>query len=85
MREYLPPLNVRSNWVADQRNLQKDDIVALLDPEHPRGTWKIARVIEVFPGADTVTRFVPVALVPFRSSPNRTESNPQLCLTLYSS
>ena len=44
MREYLPPLNVRRKWATDQRSPRKDDVVAPLDSDHSRGTWKLARV-----------------------------------------
>ena len=68
---------MRRKWTADKHNRQKDDIVALLDPthgingnEHPRVTWKLARVIEVFPGADGV-RSVEVKVALVKETDNR--------------
>ena len=56
MKEYFPTLTERKKWNVPQRNLQVYDVVALLDPNHPRGIWKLAKVIETRSSADGIVR-----------------------------
>ena len=51
-REYLLNLQQRSKWNKDRRNARVNDIVLLQDDGAPRNQWKLAKVIEVFQGAD---------------------------------
>ena len=71
MREYLPPLNERKKWTADQRNLPINDVVALLDSNQPRGTWKLALVTRVFTGPDGVVRSADLKTVNVNKSDNQ--------------
>ena len=43
--------------------MRKGDVLALLDAKHPRGTWKLARVTEVFAAADGVVRSAEIKIV----------------------
>ena len=56
-KEYLPKWNVRSKWATDdERVLKVGDLVWLIDDSVRRHENKMARVTEVFPGADGVIR-----------------------------
>lgn len=51
-KEYLLSLQQRSKWNKDRRNAKVNDIVLLQDDGTPRNQWKLAKVVEVFQGAD---------------------------------
>ena len=55
-KEYLPSLTKRVKWNSEQRNSEIGDLVLLADSNAPRGQWKMARIINVFPGEDGVVR-----------------------------
>ena len=56
-KEYLPKWSVRSKWATDdERVLKVGDLVWLIDDSVRRHENKMARVTEVFPGADGVIR-----------------------------
>ena len=61
-KEYLPKWNVQSKRaIDDERVLKKvGDLVWLIDESVRRHENKIARVTEVFPGADGVNRSAPI-------------------------
>ena len=60
MRGYLPTLQARHKWTEVRRNLQEGEVVLLLDPHAPRGTWPMARVEKTYPGPDGLVRVVDV-------------------------
>ena len=47
VKEYLPTLQVRSKWTAQQRNLKVDDVVVIVDDKLPRCSWPMGRVVRV--------------------------------------
>ena len=49
VREYLPFLQERQKWLFPQRNVQVGDIVLVVDPSAPRGSWPLGKVQAVFP------------------------------------
>ena len=49
VREYLPFLQERQKWLIPQRNVQVGDIVLVVDPSAPRGSWPLGKVQAVFP------------------------------------
>ncbi|KAG1929293.1 hypothetical protein F2P79_023066 [Pimephales promelas] len=51
-KEYLLNLQQRSKWNKERRNAKVNDIVLLQDDGSPRTQWKLAKVVEVFQGAD---------------------------------
>lgn len=55
-KEYLLNLQSRQKWYKNRRNLKVNDIVLLQDDLAPRNEWKLARVIEVYPGSDGMVR-----------------------------
>ena len=59
VREYLPSLQQRQKWRKETRNLQRDDLVLIMD-DQPRNKWLMGRVIETFPGKDKLVRSVKV-------------------------
>ncbi|XP_057378039.1 uncharacterized protein LOC130700052 [Daphnia carinata] len=57
---YLPSLAPRKKWKTKHRNMSVNDVVMLIDPNVPRGQWKIGSVSKTFPGADGLIRVVEV-------------------------
>ena len=58
--EYLNDLQKRQKWNTPKSNVKIDDIVLLCEDESPRSTWKMARVINTIPSADSLVRKVTV-------------------------
>ncbi|XP_065193163.1 uncharacterized protein LOC135824359 [Sycon ciliatum] len=58
LREWVPTLNQRKKWLNVRRDLAVGDVVLLIDPATPRGQWRLARIIEVYPGPDGHVRVV---------------------------
>ena len=52
LREWLPGLNRRSKWNHETRDITVGDIVLVINPDVPRGSWPLARVTKVFPSRD---------------------------------
>lgn len=57
-KEYLLNLQTREMWYTPRRDLKINDIVLLQDDLATRNEWKIARVTDVYPGADNKVRKV---------------------------
>lgn len=51
-KEYLLNLQQRQKWTKDQRNAKINDIVLLQEDTTPRNQWRMAKVVEVYPGKD---------------------------------
>ena len=49
LKEYLPLLTKRNKWTEEVRNLEKDDLVMIVEPNVSHGMWQIGRVIESLP------------------------------------
>ena len=60
LREWLPTLNRRTKWQKEQKDVQVNDVVLVIDPGTPRGQWPLGRVLEVYPGKDNHVRAVKV-------------------------
>ena len=61
IREYLPTLLPRQKWHAATQLIKVGDIVLIVDYQVPRNSWKVGKVVEVFPNkSDNVTRVVNV-------------------------
>ena len=56
VKEYLPQINVRAQWNKQQANIENGDLVWLIDDNIKRGHYKMARVMQVYPGKDGVVR-----------------------------
>jgi hypothetical protein len=63
---YAPTLIHQRKWHKCSRDLKPGDIVAIADSNSLRGQYRIARVVEVFPGVDGIVRRVSVAYKNFR-------------------
>ena len=59
-RELLPTLNSRKKWFQERRNLQKGDVVLVIEPHASRREWPLGRITETYPGADGLVRVVKV-------------------------
>lgn len=60
IREYLPLLQKRQKWTKERRSFSTGDIVLLLDPTAPRGSWPLGRVLETFSDDKGLVRTVKV-------------------------
>ena len=58
VREYLPLLQERQKWNQKRRSLAVGDIVVIMDPSAPRGSWPLGKVLEVFPDEHGLVRSV---------------------------
>lgn len=56
MRYFAPNLLPRNKWFRTRENIQVDDLVFEVDPNHKRSKWKLARVIATYPGNDGLVR-----------------------------
>ena len=60
-REYLPTLQRRQKWLKARRNLTPGDLVLIVDQSVNRGSWPLARVLEVYTARDGYVRSARVA------------------------
>ncbi len=56
MKEVLPSLTEREKWYREGPNLEVGDIVVIIDPATPQGSWPTGRILKTFPGDDGVVR-----------------------------
>ena len=47
-------------WFQGRRNLQKGDVVLVIEPHATRREWLLGRITETYPGADGLVRVVKV-------------------------
>lgn len=59
-KEYLQSLQQRYKWSVEQQNVKINDLVLLIDRNHPSITWTIGKIEETFPGKDGKVRVVSV-------------------------
>lgn len=60
IREYLPLLQERQQWIKDKRSFVTGDIVLVADSTAPRGSWLLGRILQTFPGTGGLVRSVKV-------------------------
>ncbi|XP_062560004.1 uncharacterized protein LOC134224610 [Armigeres subalbatus] len=58
--EYLCTLQSRSKWTNPPVNIQKDQLVLLKEENIPPYHWPTARILEIHPGKDGITRVVTI-------------------------
>jgi hypothetical protein len=58
LKEIVPELQARSKWADEFENLKEGDVVLLIEPETPRGLWRLGRVLEPLPSGDGKIRNV---------------------------
>ena len=56
-KEYLPTLTQWRGGLLKERNF-KGDLVILQEKNVPRSHWPIGRVMDIYPGQDSVVRIV---------------------------
>ena len=56
VKEYLPQNNVRALCNKSEPNFQVGDLVWLIEDDVKRSHYKMARVLEVYPGNDGIVR-----------------------------
>ena len=58
VKEYLPQNNTRSQWNKSEPNLQVGDLVWMIEDNLKLSHYKMARVLQTYPGKDGVVRSV---------------------------
>ena len=58
MSEVLPALQERRRWTGVRRDLAPGDVVLLVEPDSPRSSWPLARVVTALPSRDGLVRKV---------------------------
>ncbi len=57
-KEFLAALQLRQKWNGTTRNMEVGDIVLIKESKTPRNQWPLGRIVEVFPGDDSLIRTV---------------------------
>jgi hypothetical protein len=52
LKEMIPHLQWRKKWTEEVPNIKVDDVVLEIDPNLPRGSWRLLRVAEILPSDD---------------------------------
>ena len=60
IQEILPQLHPRRKWKIPRESLKVNDLVLEMSESEPKSLWKLARIVQVFPGADDCVRKVKV-------------------------
>ena len=58
MAEVLPTLQQRRRWTREQREVKPGDVVLMAEPDSPRSSWPLARVLQSLPSRDGLIRKV---------------------------
>ena len=58
IKEYLPLIQERQRWSAKKRSFAPGDIVVVVDPTAPRGSWLMGRILDIMPDARGLVRSV---------------------------
>lgn len=59
-KEYMGTLQNRYRWSREEKNFEVGDLVLLKVDNIPPGTWPVARILEIYPGADDIVRSVKI-------------------------
>ena len=59
-KEMTQKLIPRQKWSEEKQNLEEGDVVVEMDPNLPKGAWRMLRVTRVYPGTDGLVRRVEV-------------------------
>ena len=59
-KEMAQKLIPRKIWSEEKPNLTEGDVVVEMDPNLPKGAWRMLRVTKIYPGADELVRRVEV-------------------------
>jgi ribonuclease HI len=62
MKEWLPSLNTRRKWNSVSQDVREGDIVLVINPDIPRGHWKLGVIVKTYPGSDRHVRVVDVRI-----------------------
>jgi len=60
MEEYVPSLIERRKWSRPNYQIEKEDLVLIVDQNTPCGLWPMGRVLNVYPGDGGVVRVADV-------------------------
>ncbi|XP_062551101.1 uncharacterized protein LOC134216144 [Armigeres subalbatus] len=62
-REYLNTLQNRKKWTKHSENVTPGVVVLLKEDNMPPQTWKLGKIVKVYPGADSIVRVADVQTV----------------------
>ena len=68
IRDYCPSLLIRQKWHVEKRNVKVGDVVIIQDSNLVRGSWRLGRVSNVFPGDDGRVRNVEIQYKQFSTN-----------------
>ena len=68
IRDYFPSLLIRQKWHVEKRNVKVGDVVIIQDSNLVRGSWRLGRVSNVFPGDDGRVRNVEIQYKQFSTN-----------------
>ena len=58
--EYISSLQIRQKWIKEQKDLEINDIVLIVDEKLPRGHWPLGRITEIISDSDNHVRRVKI-------------------------
>ncbi|XP_055714778.1 uncharacterized protein LOC129808899, partial [Phlebotomus papatasi] len=58
VNDYLPVLALRPKWWSNDRQIQVNDLVVIIDNKHDRNSWRRGKIVKIYPGSDGVVRVV---------------------------
>ncbi|KXJ67780.1 hypothetical protein RP20_CCG012659 [Aedes albopictus] len=56
LRDYLPVITRRTKWFTKVQPIHVNDVVLIVDPNAPRNSWPLGRIIATRPGPDGQVR-----------------------------
>lgn len=58
LKEYLPLLQDRQRWNTTKRSFTVGDLVIIMDPTAPRGSWLMGKIVDTYPDKRGLVRSV---------------------------
>lgn len=58
LKEYLPLLQEKQKWIKPKRSFTTGDLVIIMDPTAPRGSWLMGKVLDTYPDKRGLVRSV---------------------------
>ena len=58
LTEWIPALARSKKWSQVRRNLKEGEVVLVIEPNMPRGSWALGRIVTIYPGSDGHVRTV---------------------------
>ncbi|XP_055622774.1 uncharacterized protein LOC129766280 [Toxorhynchites rutilus septentrionalis] len=59
-RDYLSTLQSRAKWTEGEPNMKMDTVVLIIEDNQPVQSWRLGKIVALYPGGDNVVRVVDV-------------------------